>query len=105
MTTDKVIMCFGNSLTAGYGFTPDFSFPGILQKILDSNGQPYQVINRGISGETSNGGVNRIEKELVMPVHIFILELGINDALRGMPLEPLNSNLRRILDIVKQKNP
>jgi len=101
----KTIVFFGNSLTAGYGVSPSEAFPAIIQKKIDSLGLPYQVINAGVSGETSSGGNTRINWILREPVDIFVLELGANDGLRGTPLSETKKNLQSIIDKVKAKNP
>jgi len=101
----KTIVFFGNSLTAGYGLSPSQAFPAIIQKKIDSLGLPYQVINAGVSGETSSGGKTRIDWILRQPVDIFVLELGANDGLRGIPLSETKKSLQSIIDKVKSKNP
>ncbi len=104
MTKKKTIVFFGNSLTAGYGLSPSQAFPALLQKKIDSLGLAYQVINAGVSGETSSGGSTRIDWILRQPVDIFVLELGANDGLRGIPLAATKKNLQAIIDKVKSKN-
>ena len=101
----KIIVFFGNSLTAGYGLSPSQAFPAVIQKKIDSLGLPYQVINAGVSGETSSGGKTRIDWILKQPVDIFVLELGANDGLRGIPLSATRKNLQDIVDKVIAKNP
>ena len=101
----KSIVFFGNSLTAGYGLSPEQAFPAIIQKKIDSLGFSYQVINAGVSGETSSGGKTRIDWILREPIDIFILELGANDGLRGTPLSETKKNLQDIIDKVKAKYP
>lgn len=101
----KTIVFFGNSLTAGYGLSPSEAFPAIIQKKIDSLGLPYQVINAGVSGETSSGGKTRIDWILQQPLDIFVLELGANDGLRGIPLSETRKNLQSIIDKVKTKDP
>jgi acyl-CoA thioesterase-1 len=101
----KTIVFYGNSLTAGYGLSPSQAFPALIQKKIDSLGLPYNVINAGVSGETSSGGKTRIDWILRQPVDIFILELGANDGLRGIPLSETRKNLQAIVDKVKAKNP
>jgi len=101
----KTILCYGNSLTAGYGLDPEFSYPSILDSIIRESGKKYQVINAGLSGETSAGGLGRIEWVLKNHVDIFILELGANDGLRGLPLYQTKQNLQAILKKVKNKYP
>src|SRR4030095_16480282 len=88
----KTIVFFGNSLTAGYGLSPSQAFPAVIQKKIDSLDLPYQVINAGVSGETSSGGKTRIDWILKQPVDIFVLELGANDGLRGIPLSATRKN-------------
>ncbi len=96
---------FGDSLTAGYGLEePSMAFPGLIQAKLDSAGLDYQVVNAGVSGETSSGGAERIDWILTKPVDVFILELGANDGLRGIPIESTIKNLQAIIDKVKAKN-
>ena len=101
----KTIVFYGNSLTAGYGVSPSEAFPAIIQKKIDSLGLPYNVVNAGVSGETSSGGKTRIDWILREPVDIFILELGANDGLRGTPLSETKKNLQDIIDKVKAKYP
>ena len=104
-TKKKTIVFFGNSLTAGYGVSPSEAFPAIIQKKIDSLGLPYNVINAGVSGETSSGGKTRIDWILREPVDIFVLELGANDGLRGTALSETKKNLQDIIDSVKTKYP
>lgn len=101
----KTILFFGNSLTAGYGLDPAESFPSLIRQKIDSLHLPYKVVNAGVSGETSSGGNGRIEWILRQPVDIFILELGANDGLRGIPLDETKKNLQAIVDKVKAKYP
>ena len=105
VTKKKTIVFYGNSLTAGYGVSPSEAFPAIIQKKIDSLSLPYNVINAGVSGETSSGGKTRIDWILREPVDIFILELGANDGLRGTPLSETKKNLQDIIDKVKAKYP
>lgn len=104
-TAEKNIIFFGNSLTAGYGLDPTEAFPAGIQKKIDSLKLPYKVINAGLSGETTAGGKNRIDWILKQPVSIFVLELGGNDGLRGIPISETRQNLQVIMDRVKAKNP
>ncbi|MBQ0736173.1 arylesterase [Aquimarina celericrescens] len=104
--TTKTILCFGDSLTAGYGLDDiDDAYPAILQSRLDSLGLQYTVINSGLSGETTAGGRSRIGWVLNQKVDVFILELGANDGLRGVPLTETRENLQAIIDAVRSKNP
>ncbi|MFD2562335.1 arylesterase [Aquimarina rubra] len=105
-TATKTILCFGDSLTAGYGLEDiNDAYPAILQTRLDSLGLPYTVINSGLSGETTAGGKSRIGWVLNQKIDIFILALGANDGLRGVPLTETRANLQVIIDTVRKKNP
>lgn len=101
----KVIVFYGNSLTAGYGLDPAQAFPALIGKRIDSLGLPYKVINSGLSGETTAGGKSRISWVLRQPADVFVLELGGNDGLRGLPLSATRENLQAIMDTVRHKNP
>jgi acyl-CoA thioesterase I len=101
----KTILFFGNSLTAGYGLDPAESFPSLIQKKIDSLHLPYKTINAGVSGETSAGGNGRIDWILKQPVDVFVLELGANDGLRGIPVTETKKNLQAIISKVKAKYP
>lgn len=105
ITTQRTILFFGDSLTAGYGLSPEEAFPALVEKQLTAKGKPCKVINAGLSGETSAGGLTRIDWVLRQPVDIFVLELGANDGLRGLPLEQTRANLQAIIDKVKGKFP
>lgn len=101
----KTIVFFGNSLTAGYGLSPSQAFPAIIQTKIDSLGLPYQVVNAGVSGETSSGGNSRVDWILRQPVDVFVLELGANDGLRGIPLSETRKSLQSIIDKVRSTYP
>jgi acyl-CoA thioesterase I len=101
----KTIVFFGNSLTAGYGVDPSEAFPALVQEKIDSLELPYKVINAGLSGETTAGGKSRIDWILRQPVDIFVLELGGNDGLRGIPIAETSKNLQAIIDRVREKYP
>lgn len=92
------IVAFGDSLTAGFGVSPDQSYPAQLEKQLQERGYRYEVINAGVSGETSAGGVRRVDWILKIQPAIVIVELGANDGLRGLPLEQTYKNLHTIID-------
>ena len=104
-TKTKTILFFGNSLTAGYGLEPVQAFPSLIQQKIDSLGLPYTAVNAGVSGETSSGGNSRIDWILKQPVDVFVLELGANDGLRGIPVSETRKNLQSIIDKVKAKYP
>src|SRR5690606_19252774 len=100
----KNILFFGNSLTAGMGLeSQTLAFPSIIQHRIDSLDLPYRVINAGLSGETSAAGNERIDWLLNEEIAIFILELGANDGLRGIPTEETQKNLQHIIDKVVTK--
>ena len=102
---DKVILFLGDSLSAGYGIDPEESFPALIQQRLDSKQLPFRVVNAGVSGETSAGGLRRLSWLLRQSVDVFVLELGANDGLRGVQLAETRSNLSAILDRVRESNP
>lgn len=101
----KTILFFGNSLTAGYGVDPSEAYPALIQDKIDSLHLNYKVINAGVSGETTSDGNSRIDWILKQPIDIFVLELGGNDGLRGIPLSVTEKNLQSIIDKVKAKYP
>ncbi len=106
VSSKKTILCFGDSITAGYGLDDvNDAFPAILQSKVDSLGLDYVVVNSGLSGETSAGGRSRIQWVLNQDIDVFLLELGANDGLRGVPLTETRSNLQAIIDVVRAKNP
>ena len=100
-----VILFFGNSLTAGMGLEQDEAFPAVIQEKIDSLGLPYKVVNAGLSGETTASGKNRVDWVLNQEVDVFVLELGANDGLRGIPVEETRRNLQEIIDTVREENP
>ena len=101
----KTILFFGDSITAGYGLSPEDAFPAHVEAMLVKKGMDVKVVNAGLSGEPSAGGLSRIDWVLRQPIDVFILELGANDGLRGLPLGQTRANLQAIIDKVKAKNP
>lgn len=103
----KNVLFFGDSLTAGYGLSDpsDEAYPAVIQHKIDSLKLPYKVINAGVSGETTAGGLGRIDWVLKQKVAVFILELGANDGLRGIAVDETRKNLQAIIDKVKAKYP
>jgi len=101
----KRIVFFGDSITAGYGLSTEQAFPALIQSKLDSSKMDYQVINAGLSGETSAGGLSRIDWILKTKPDIFILELGGNDGLRGLSLDETEKNLTIMIEKVRARNP
>ena len=99
------IVAFGDSLTAGYGLSPKESYPSLLQQKLDADGYKYEVVNAGVSGDTSAGGVRRIDWSLDGgQVRFVILELGANDFLRGQPIKETRRNLSQIIERAKARD-
>lgn len=104
--TNKTILFFGDSLTAGFGLDDNNdAFPAIIQTKIDSLRLGYNVVNSGVSGETSSGGLSRIEWVLNQKVDVFVLELGANDGLRGILLKETRENLQAIIDTVRKAYP
>ncbi len=104
-TEAKTIVFFGDSLTAGYGVDPDDAYPALIQKKIDATGLQWRVVNAGLSGETTAGGLRRLEWILRQHVDIFVIELGGNDGLRGIPTETSHANLQQMIDRLRQKYP
>lgn len=101
----KAILFFGDSITAGLGVEQEQAFPAIIQQKIDSLGLEYTVINAGLSGETSAGGLRRIDWVLQRKVDIMVLELGGNDGLRGIEISSTKDNLQQIIDKAKARYP
>lgn len=101
----RVIVFFGNSLTAGYGLEPEEAFPAIIQTYIDSLGYNYKVVNAGVSGETTASGNSRVDWILKQPLDVFVLELGGNDGLRGIDPAETKINLQSIIYKVKAAKP
>ncbi len=97
------IVALGDSLTAGYGLPGEKSYPALLQKKLDAAGYKYVVVNAGVSGDTSAGGVRRLDWSMQGDVRVVILELGANDGLRGLPVSAMQRNLQIIIDRVRAR--
>ena len=103
---EAAILFFGDSITAGLGVEPDQAYPALIENRVDSLHLPYTVVNAGLSGETSAGGRSRLHWVLSrQPVSVFVLELGGNDGLRGLPLTATRQNLQAIIDTVRQQAP
>ncbi|RMF62743.1 MAG: arylesterase, partial [Calditrichaeota bacterium] len=101
----RTVLFLGNSLTAGYGVGPSQAFPALIQQKIDSLGWRVKVVNAGLSGETSSGGLRRIGWLLKRPIDILVLELGANDMLRGLPLALTERNLQAIIDTTRSRYP
>ena len=94
----------GDSLTAGYGLPTELAFPALIGQDLRQRGRPIRVVNAGVSGDTTAGGVRRVDWALKGDVRVLILELGANDALRGQPITAMKKNLADIIEKAQQKN-
>jgi len=92
-----LVVCFGDSLTAGYGTDPGQSYPDYLQADLDARGYQYRVVNEGISGNTTKDGVDRVASVVAMHPAVVVVEFGGNDGLRGLPIEDSRANLDKIV--------
>jgi acyl-CoA thioesterase-1 len=103
--SQPVVLFLGDSLTAGYGLPSDEAFPARIQERIERAGLGYRVVNAGVSGDTSAGGLRRIDWLLRQPVAVLVLELGGNDMLRGQDLGALRVNLRGILEATRSAHP
>jgi len=99
--TRPTIVCFGDSLTAGYGADDGQSYPDYLQRDLDAAGYHYRVVNEGISGNTTKDGLDRITDVLALHPTVVVLEFGGNDGLRGLKVETTRTNLARMIEILQ----
>jgi len=97
-----IILAFGDSLTAASGLPPGSGYPALLQKELDAEGYAYRVVNAGIGGDTTGGGLARLKRALELKPEIVILELGGNDGLRGIPVDVMRSNLEEMTAAFKK---
>ena len=100
-----IILFLGDSITAGYGLDLEQAFPALIQEKIDAKRWNFKVVNAGQSGDTSAGGLNRLEWLLKNRVDVLVLELGANDGLRGLPAETTRKNLQAIIDRTKGKYP
>jgi acyl-CoA thioesterase-1 len=98
----RVIVAFGDSLTAGFGAEPGKSYPDYLQREIDRKRYPWRVVNAGISGDTTTDGLTRLPLVLAEKPDIVILELGANDGLRGLPIQRTKANLQQMIDAFKR---
>jgi len=98
------IVCLGDSLTAGLGVSSEDAYPAQLAARLRSAGLAYEVINAGVSGDTSAGGVRRLDWSMAGDVHVLIVALGANDGLRGLPTKDLRANLARIIEAAQARH-
>ena len=99
------VLFLGNSLTAGYGLSPEEAYPALLQARIDSLKWPVTIINAGVSGDTSAGGLTRLAWQLENPPDVLVVALGANDGLRGLPPTMTKSNLTQIIRQAREANP
>ena len=97
------VVFLGDSLTAGLGLAAENAYPNLVQQKLDADGLPFHVVNAGVSGDTSAGGVSRLDDALEGDVRVLVVALGGNDALRGLPVEELRKNLSTIIERAQAK--
>jgi acyl-CoA thioesterase-1 len=98
------IVALGDSLTAGLGLPPEAAYPALLQQRLNQEGLQYEMVNAGVSGDTSAGGLSRLDWALDGDVRVLIVALGGNDALRGLPVEELRRNVAAIVERARTRN-
>jgi acyl-CoA thioesterase I len=103
--TPRIILFLGDSITAGFGLDPSQAFPALIQQKIDARRWNFQVVNAGQSGDTSAGGLGRLDWLLRNRVDVVVLELGANDGLRGLPVETTRKNLQAIIEQIKRKYP
>jgi acyl-CoA thioesterase-1 len=96
------IVCFGDSLTAGFGLDPGRSYPDLLQHELDREGYRYRVVNQGVSGDTTQDGLERLPMVLAEHPQIVVLEFGANDGLRGQPVSLAEKNQAQIIEALQK---
>ena len=101
----QTVMVLGDSLAAGFGVDPEEAFPAVLQRRAEESGLPVRIINGGVSGDTTAGGLRRLDWLLKTPVDVLFLELGGNDGLRGLPIESTRSNLTAIIQRTRTRHP
>ena len=101
----KTLLFFGDSLTAGYGVDPDEAYPALVQRKIDDAGQPWRVVNAGLSGETTAGGLRRLDWILRQRVDLIVIELGGNDGLRGIDPATTRANLVAMIERIRQRYP
>ena len=101
----KKIVFLGDSITAGYGLKKEAAYPALIGKLAKADGHNIQVINAGLSGDTTSGGLRRIRVLARQPMELLVIALGGNDGLRGIPAKATQSNLESIIDIVQKKHP
>lgn len=101
----KTLLFIGDSLTAGYGLDPDEAYPALVQKKIEADGLPWRVVNAGLSGDTTAGGLRRLDWILRQKVSLIVIELGANDGLRGIAPEVTQENLKKIIERIRRSLP
>jgi len=101
----RTILFLGTSLTAGLGLDPDSAYPQRIQRKIDALGLPYQVVNAGVSGETSAGLLRRLDWVLKRPADVVVVETGANDGLRGLPITATSATIGSVLDRIRRDRP
>jgi len=105
LPADKILVVLGDSLSAGFGVDLSEAWPARIQEKIREAGLPWKLVNAGLSGDTSAGGLRRLDWILRRPVDALLLELGSNDGLRGLPLEATRTNLQTVIERTRAKNP
>jgi acyl-CoA thioesterase-1 len=100
-TREPLVIFLGDSLTAGYDLPAEFAFPALVQKLSGEKGRPIRVVNAGVSGDTTSGGLDRLSWLLEQKPDLLVLGLGVNDAFRGQPVDRIETNLREIVKRAK----
>ena len=101
----RTLLFLGTSLTAGLGLDPDSAYPQQIQRKIDANGLPYQVVNAGVSGETSAGLLRRLDWVLRQPAAVIVVETGANDGLRGLPVNATRATIADVLSRIRREQP
>ena len=104
-TATRTVLFLGTSLTAGLGLEPDQAYPMLIQRMIDSAGLPFRVVNAGVSGETSSGLLGRVEWLIQQEFAVVVIETGANDGLRGVPVSTMKDNLRQIIRRIRAAQP
>ena len=98
------IVAFGDSLTSGHKLPQKDAYPAVIQKKLDAAGLPFTIVNQGVSGDTTTGALRRLDRALALKPQILIVELGVNDGLRGIPVSQVRANLEKILTAAQEQH-
>jgi acyl-CoA thioesterase-1 len=104
-TNQQTVVFLGDSLSAGYGVNPKEAFPALLQEKITNAALPFRIVNAGLSGDTTAGGLRRLDWVLKQKVDVLVLELGGNDGLRGLPVSASKTNLQAIIDKTRKTYP